>query len=218
MRAVHVPRPHLRHCPASDVGHWRGNPHLRPAAPAISRRCTHPPSPACHCEPVTDVTGVAIRIPRPRLSLRGAKPRGNPRPCPLRRCTDVCRRRDGGPVPYGIPRSVAPAISRPVPHSLTCTEKGGQIARATALIGRVPNAGRGTRPLRGWTDMYRTRDGRPVPYGIPRPVARCLLPFTRSPLPVARCLLPPQTKTASRRKRFSLEPRGPVGPCGLYAA
>ena len=31
-----------------------------------------PPSPPCHCEPVTDVTGVAIRVPRPR---RGRRPR-----------------------------------------------------------------------------------------------------------------------------------------------
>ena len=33
---------------------------------AVARRfCTIPLEKPCHCEPVTDVTGVAIRIPHP---------------------------------------------------------------------------------------------------------------------------------------------------------
>ena len=44
------------HCETSSQT-GRGNPH----PPSLRPPCKNP----CHCEPVTDVTGVAIRIPRP---------------------------------------------------------------------------------------------------------------------------------------------------------
>ena len=56
-----------------------------------------------------------------------------------------------------IPRPAAPAISRPVPHSRTCTERGTGDPSPTALYGRLPNAGRETRPLRRCTDVHRKR-------------------------------------------------------------
>ena len=49
---------------ASDRCHWRGNPSPRRAP---RRGTPKPPSLPCHSEPVTDVTGVGIRLP-PRRS------------------------------------------------------------------------------------------------------------------------------------------------------
>ena len=65
----------------------------RPPAPAVTRQgrllCTPAPrrirtfSPSCHCEPVTDVTGVAIRSPA-FPSQRDCHSRANPHRTPRR--------------------------------------------------------------------------------------------------------------------------------------
>ena len=85
----------------------------------------------------------AKRFPEGLWPLRSAATMGQR---PLRCWSDAYRTRDGGPVPCGVGR--------------TRTE-GGQIARATSLFGRVPSAGRGTRPLRA----YRGRAHDVRPYG-----------------------------------------------------
>ena len=82
------PRSPVHVIPSQSAG-WRGNPHPPPPRTSdchsvvIANQCSHwcgnpfSPSPHfglphyCHCEPVTDVTGAAIRPPRRR---RGTPP------------------------------------------------------------------------------------------------------------------------------------------------
>ena len=142
--------PALQKCcvlPRADrvVRPYKGMPcRAGPMCPAAPRTpCKKP----CHCEPVTDVTGVAIRTPLRRAGLAG---RGKPLRLPCgamwaSRPTDILRAGAAGPMWAAAPTAFYRQTARPGPAQISPLIVGR--AAPSPPIGLAPYSRQGTRAL-----------------------------------------------------------------------